>query len=191
MQARLSRFFQQSARNIEALSSPAYSGQVQKAVELLVQAFRSGHKLLVFGNGGSAADAQHICGELVGRFEKDRAGIPALALTDNQAILTAWSNDHTFEGVFARQVEAFGAPGDVAWGLSTSGNSPNVVAGFQTARAKGLHTLGLTGATGGLSAPLCDVLIAVPLTVTARVQEAHLVTYHAICSAVEEALFPS
>jgi D-sedoheptulose 7-phosphate isomerase len=173
MQSRLWQLFQQAARNIQSLSGSGYADQVERALRILVQAFQTGHKLLVFGNGGSAADAQHICGELVGRFEKERAGLPALALSANQAMLTAWSNDYGFESVFARQVEALGVPGDVAWGISTSGNSPNVVAALQAARSRGLCTLGLTGASGGKVAPWCDVLMAVPLTSTPRIQEAH------------------
>lgn len=191
MQSKLSELFQQAARNIESLSAPGYAEQVGKAIQILTEAFRAGNKLLVFGNGGSAADAQHICGELVGRFEKNRAGLPALDLSANPATLTAWSNDRGFEDAFARQVEAFGGPGDVAWGISTSGNSPNVVAALKAARARGLRTLGLTGATGGQAAAWCDVLMAVPLTSTPRIQEAHVVTYHTICAEVEEALFPS
>jgi len=142
----------------------------------------------VFGNGGSSADAQHLTAEFVGHFAVERRPLPAIALTTNQAILTAWSNDRSFADVFARQVEALGKPGDVALGISTSGTSDNVVNGLQRARACGLKTIALTGAGGGKLGELSDVLLAVPLVSTARVQEVHLVTYHAICGAIEARL---
>jgi D-sedoheptulose 7-phosphate isomerase len=166
-----------------------YGDAVNAAVELLVDTFASGHKVLVFGNGGSSADAQHICGELVGRFLKERKPLPAMALSANQAVLTAWANDYAYEHVFARQVEAHGRPGDLAWGLSTSGNSKNVVEALSVARAGGVRTIGMTGETGGLVAPYCDVLLAAPSRSTPRIQEIHIVTYHAICGAVEDRLF--
>src|SRR5688572_8419784 len=162
-----------------------YVDAIERAIALLAAAFESGHTLLVFGNGGSAADAQHLTAELVGRFAADRRPLPAIALTANEALLTAWSNDHSFEDVFARQVEALGRPGDVALGISTSGTSANVVRALQHARARGLKTIALTGAGGGKLAEWADVLLAAPLASTARVQEVHLVTYHAICAAIE------
>jgi D-sedoheptulose 7-phosphate isomerase len=139
----------------------------------------------VFGNGGSAADAQHLTAELVGRFSVARRALPAIALTANQAVITAWSNDYDFADVFARQIDALGAPGDVALGISTSGKSPNVINAMKRARASGLHTIGLTGDGGGSMAGLSDVLLAVPILATPRVQEIHLVTYHAICAELE------
>ena len=166
-----------------------YVEAIRRATDLLLERFRAGSKLLVFGNGGSSADAQHLTAELVGRFAKERRPLPAIALTTNQALLTAWSNDYAFEDVFARQIEAVGRPGDVAWGISTSGTSANVVNGLRRAREQGLRTIGLTGESGGKLNELCDVLLAVPLTSTARIQEVHLVTYHAICAAIEEQLF--
>jgi D-sedoheptulose 7-phosphate isomerase len=166
-----------------------YVEAVGRAADVLHDAFRAGRKLLVFGNGGSSADAQHLVAELVGRFAKDRRPLPAIALTTNQAILTAWSNDHAFEDVFSRQVEALGQPEDVALGISTSGSSANVLSGLRTARALGLRTIGLTGASGTAMGALCDVLMAAPVPATARIQEVHLVTYHVICAALEERLF--
>ena len=171
------------------VSEGPYQESVTEAVGRLQEAMASGHKLLAFGNGGSAADAQHLCAELVGRFQHERRALPAIALTTNQALLTAWSNDHGFADVFARQVEALGQRGDVALGISTSGNSPNVVNALKRARELGLRTLGLTGAGGGAVAEHCDVLMAVPLTETPRIQEVHLVTYHAICAALEQRMF--
>jgi D-sedoheptulose 7-phosphate isomerase len=166
-------------------ASTAYVESVARATELLREAVASGHKILVFGNGGSAADAQHIAGELVGRFAQTRPAIAAIALGTNQAFLTAWSNDTSYAEVFAREIEGLGTAGDVAWGISTSGNSPSVVNGLRHARARGLRTIALTGADGGACAAHADVLVAVPLTETARIQEVHLVTYHAICAALE------
>ena len=177
------------ADGLRRVSESSYVESVARATDLLHDALAGGHTLLAFGNGGSSADAEHLCCELVGRFTIERRALPAIALTTNQALLTAWSNDHRFDDVFARQIEALGRPGDVAIGISTSGNSPNVVNALRRARAMGLRTLGLTGAGGGRVKEHCDVLMAVPLTDTPRVQEVHLVTYHAICGALEERLF--
>jgi D-sedoheptulose 7-phosphate isomerase len=177
--------FRDVAANMTTVAESSYVDAMGRAVDLLHAAFASGHKLLVFGNGGSAADAEHLSAELVGRFVADRRPFPAIALTTNQALLTAWSNDRSFDDVFARQVEALGVAGDVAFGISTSGTSRNVVNALERARDRGLKTIALTGAGGGDLATLCDVLLAVPLTSTARIQEVHVVTYHAICAAIE------
>jgi D-sedoheptulose 7-phosphate isomerase len=184
-----SELFRAAADNLRAVSDGAYPAAIDSAVNLLHSALASGQKLLVCGNGGSAADAEHLCAELVGRFAMERAPLPAVALTTNTALLTAWSNDYRFDDVFARQIEALARPGDVALGISTSGNSTNVVNALRRARALGLKTIGLTGSGGGQLAPLCDVLLAVPLTETPRIQEVHLVTYHAICAALERRIF--
>ena len=182
--------FQAAARNLESAAEDSYIVAICRAIDLLWSCFATGGKLLVFGNGGSSADAQHICGELVGRFRHDRKALPAMALSANQAILTAWSNDYSFETVFSRQIEALGRPGDVAWGVSTSGNSPNVVQALKVARQRGLSTVGLTGLGGGRMSQWCDVLMSVPLLETPRIQEVHLITYHVICAGVELRLFP-
>lgn len=187
--AALRNVFTGTAANLIAICEGRYLSQVTAAIDILVESFHSGRKLLVYGNGGSAADAQHICAELVGRFVRERRGLPAVALTTNQSLLTAWANDYDFDSVFERQIQALGQPGDVAWGISTSGNSPNVVRAQQAARERGLRTIGLTGLGGGELSAFCDVLMAVPVTETPRIQEVHLVTYHAICAAVEERLF--
>lgn len=191
MTQEFSKLFQQVAANMTAVADSPYIDAIERAVELLQTAFASGHKLLVFGNGGSSADAQHLTAELLGRFEAERRGLPAIALTANQALLTAWSNDRSFDDVFARQIDALGLPGDVAFAISTSGTSVNVVTALTRARERGLKTIALTGATGGKLAALADVLLAVPLLSTARIQEVHLVTYHAICGAVEARLLGS
>jgi D-sedoheptulose 7-phosphate isomerase len=166
-------------------ANDGYQQAVARAIEVLTQALSTRHKALVFGNGGSADDAQHIAAELVGRFQKTRPAIAAIALGTNPAYVTAWSNDGDYSDVFARELEAVGAPGDVAWGITTSGNSPNVVKALARARERGLTTIALTGQGGGAAATHADVLIAVPLTETARIQEVHLVTYHYICAAIE------
>lgn len=177
-----------TAENLRVLSESRYPSSIDAAVDLLHSALSSGHTLFAFGNGGSAADAEHLCAELVGRFRHERQPLAAIALTTNQALLTAWSNDYRFDDVFARQVEALGRAGDVALGISTSGRSANVVNALKRAREMGMKTIGLTGAGGGDVAQHCDVLLAAPLTETARIQEVHLVTYHAICAAIEERL---
>ena len=181
--------FRQVSRNMAAVADSEYPAAIERATQLLVACFSAGGKLVAFGNGGSSADAQHLTAELVGRFAVERRPLPAIALTTNQAILTAWSNDYSFEDVFARQVEALGQPGDVAIGISTSGASPNVLAALLKARERGLRTVGLTGRSGGRMRELCDVLLAAPVDGTARIQEVHLVTYHSICAALEQRLF--
>ena len=188
MDGALAEIFRTVAGNMTAVAGSAYPQTIGQAVDLILEAFQSGRKLLVFGNGGSAADAEHLTAEFVGRFAAGRRALPAIALTANQSFLTAWSNDYSFDDVFARQIEALGMPGDVAFGISTSGKSTNVVNALERARGRGLKTIGLTGAGGGAMAQLCDVLLAVPLQETARVQEVHLVTYHAICAAVDARL---
>ena len=144
-----------------------------------------GGQVLAFGNGGSAADAQHFVAELVGRFERTRRGWPAVALTVDTAVLTSVGNDFGFDAVFARQVEALGRPGDLAIGITTSGRSPNVVRGLETAKARGVRTIALTGGDGGAAGRLAEVHVNVPETVTARVQEAHITVLHLWCALVD------
>lgn len=180
-----------SAQVLEALrdklaAHPA--GPVDQAVERVVVALSAGKPLLICGNGGSAADAQHIAGELVGRFLKNRRALKAIALTADSAILTAWGNDFGYDGVFARQVEAYGEPGAVLLGLSTSGNSPNVIAAFEQARAMGMVTLAMTGEGGGKLAALSDVLLDVPSRHTPLIQQGHICLYHYLCEQVEARL---
>jgi len=153
-----------------------------------VTALRKGHRILIFGNGGSAADAQHIAAELVGRFRRERPGLPVLALTTNASTLTAIGNDYSFEDVFARQVEAFGNKGDVAIGISTSGNAANVLGGIAMARAKGLLTVGLTGKSGGKLGKQVQYCLGVPAEETARVQEAHILIGHVLCEIIDREL---
>ncbi len=155
------------------------------AIDAVVGALAGGKPLLVCGNGGSAADAMHITGELVGRFLEERRALRAICLSDNPAVLTAWSNDHSFETVFARQVEAYGEKDAVLLGLSTSGTSRNVVAAFEQARSMRMRTIALTGEGGGSLAPLADFLLAVPSRRTPLVQQVHLSLYHYLCDQVE------
>ena len=157
MHSDVSRLLRETADTLRTVSDSTYAAAVEQALDLLEAAFREGRTLLAFGNGGSSADAQHLCAELVGRFLLDRRPLPAVALTTNQALLTAWSNDCRFDDIFVRQIEGLGRPGDVAWGISTSGNSANVVNGLRRARELGLRTIGLTGSDGGRAAEYCDV----------------------------------
>ncbi len=163
---------------------------VESAAEALVTALRGGRTLLFFGNGGSAADAQHLAAEFVNRYVRDRPALPALALTTDTSVLTSIANDAEFKSVFARQVEAIGRPGDVAVGISTSGRSANVIEGLRTARARRLVTIGFCGEGGGAMRGLCDHLISVPSKTTARIQEVHILVGHILCQIVEETLYP-
>ena len=158
---------------------------VVRAAEAIGAAVRAGGKVLAFGNGGSAADAQHFAAELVGRFERDRSGMAAVALTTDTSILTSVANDYGFDQVFARQIEALGRAGDVAVAISTSGGSANAVAAIQAAGARGLRTIALTGKNGGRLGGMVDIHIHVPHESTARVQEVHCTLLHAICQIVE------
>lgn len=167
---------------LNALATP-----LESAADRLCQALKAGNKVLACGNGGSAADAQHFAAELTGRFETQRRGLPAVALTTDSSALTAISNDFGFQALFARQVEALGRPGDVLLAISTSGHSENVREAVKTARQRDVAVIGLLGRDGGPLAPLCDVSVVVPEKRTARIQEAHIFLLHVLCSAVDEA----
>ena len=167
----------------------AHSADVQRAAQLVSAAFKGGGKLLVFGNGGSASDAQHIAGELINRFLQQRKALPAIALTTDGGILTCIGNDTGFENVFARQVEALGLKGDVCLAISTSGTSPNVIAACVQARKQGVTVIGFLGRDGGRVAELCDLALIVPSSDTQRIQETHNLIGHIICELVERELF--
>jgi len=173
-----SRFFEENKDRI-----------VQTAGKL-VEILRGGHKVLFFGNGGSAADAQHLAAELVGRFGPDRAALPGISLSTDTSILTALGNDYGYEKVFSRQIEALGQKGDAAIGISTSGNSPSILEALDTARAKGLFTIGFTGESGGKMNDRADVLFRVPSRQTPRIQETHLLLGHILCDLADRELFP-
>ncbi len=168
------------------------AADIARCAELLVETYRRGGKTLFCGNGGSAADSQHLAAELVVRLRGhvNRAAIPAIALTVDTSILTAGGNDIGFENVFARQVEAYGRPGDALVAISTSGNSENVLRAAEQARRQDMVVIGLLGCGGGRIRPLCTAAVVVPSTVTARIQEAHILIGHIWCEVVEEALFP-
>ena len=159
---------------------------IQLMAERCKEALKSGNKLLFCGNGGSAADAQHLAAELIGRFQKERRSLASVALTTDTSILTAVANDYGYDEVFARQVEGLGRSGDVLIGISTSGNSANVVKAALKARDTGMHTIAFTGEGGGKLKDICDITFAVPSKVTARIQEMHIMVGHIICELVEE-----
>ena len=161
---------------------------IEEAAALMTEALAAGGKILWFGNGGSATQSQHMAAEFVGRFARERRSLPSLSLTENMASVTAIGNDYAFERIFARQVEGLARPRDVAVGLSTSDNSSNVLRGLEAARDRRVRTIGLTGASGGHMAKLCEVCICVPSSVTARIQEVHLTIGHILCGLVEDAL---
>jgi D-sedoheptulose 7-phosphate isomerase len=177
----------ESARVKAALAESA-AEVIARAAELIVACLRDGRKVLICGNGGSAADAQHIAGELVGRFLKERRALPAIALTTDTTILTALGNDYSFDVVFSRQVEALGRPGDVLIGISTSGNSPDVLRAVEAGRRLGLRTIGLTGQSGGKLAAQTDLCVRVPSAETPRIQEGHIAVAHVVCELVENAI---
>ena len=160
------------------------------AVEMLGQAFRTGKRVFLFGNGGSAADAQHLAAEFVNRFLRDRPPLPALALTTDTSVLTSVANDRSYDDVFARQLEALAAEGDVAVALSTSGRSPNVIRGVEVARKLGMRTMVFTGARGEALARQADLGLVVPSGSTPRIQEVHMLAGHVLCDLVEATLFP-
>lgn len=162
---------------------------IVEAASMMTNCLQSGGKLLFFGNGGSAADAQHLAAEFVGRFVRERRALPVIALTTDSSILTAVGNDYGFDQIFVRQIQAFGQPNDVAVGISTSGNSPNVIAALKEARERGLKTIGLAGKDGGVLADLADLPIIVRSPNTARIQECHISIGHLLCELVDEELF--
>jgi D-sedoheptulose 7-phosphate isomerase len=184
----LHRYLTESARllelAVESWSEPLVAG----AISTMVGALGEGKPLLVCGNGGSACDAMHLTGELVGRFLLERRPLNAICLTSNSGLLTAWANDYSYETVFSRQTEAYGQPGGVLLGISTSGTSKNVVAAFQQARSMGMHTIALTGEGGGALAPLSEFLFAVPSRSTPLIQQVHLCLYHYFCGEIERQL---
>ena len=164
--------------------------EVIKAAALIAEAFKANGRLLIFGNGGSAADAQHIAGELVNRFLQTRRGLPAIALTTDGGALTCIGNDSGFVNVFARQIEALGTKGDVCVAISTSGASPNIVRACEQAREQGIKAIGLLGCDGGRVAALCDLALIVPSNDTQRIQETHNLVGHVLCELIESEMFP-
>lgn len=191
-QVRRIRAYLEETAETARRAAEACAPEIARAAELLVNAFLDGGKVLLCGNGGSAADSQHLAAEFVSALTHDhrRPAIPALALTTDTSILTAIANDFGFEGVFARQVEALGRPGDVLIGISTSGSSADVIHAVEAARERGLRTIALTGREGGALAPLADVAIQVPSEVTSHIQECHIAIGQLLALMAEEALYP-
>ncbi len=163
-----------------------HADRIVEVAKLIVRAFREGHKILLFGNGGSATDAAHVAAEFVGRYKRERTPLPAIALATDIAAITCIANDYGFDELFARQVRAHGQKGDIAIAISTSGNSANVLKGVEAAKACGMTTVAWTGGTGGKLAPLVDFPFVVPSTVTARIQESHITLGHVLCELTEE-----
>lgn len=188
MQELASAAIKRSIATLEALAKDGLE-PVVRAAESMAQAMTSGRKVLAFGNGGSAADAQHFVAELVNRFQMERPPLPAVSLTTDTSTLTSIANDYHFDEVFVRQIKALGIEGDVALGISTSGRSPNVIKALAAARSRGMITVGLSGAGAGEMAPLCDILINVPSDETPRIQEAHAVVVHLLCEMIDTKLF--
>lgn len=171
------------------LSNMKMLDSISQASQIIIDAYKRGNKTLLAGNGGSAADAQHIAGEFVSRFFFDRPGIPSIALTTDTSIITAIGNDYGFERLFARQVEAQGVEGDVFIAISTSGNSKNIIKAIEACPSKGIRTIGLTGEKECLMDKICDIVIKVPSAITPRIQESHILIGHILCGLVEESLF--
>ncbi len=186
MEPSLEKYMEDSALLLRQTGTFVSQAAMDEAVHLCVKALEGNLPILVCGNGGSAADAMHIAGELVARFLKERRGLNCICLSSNPAMLTAWSNDYGYETVFSRQVEAHGFAGGVLIGISTSGNSPNVLKAVEKAKEMGLHIVGLTGNGGGKMASLCDVLLDVPCKHTPLIQQAHACLYHYMCEKIEE-----
>ncbi|CAH2030348.1 D-sedoheptulose 7-phosphate isomerase [Trichlorobacter ammonificans] len=190
MRTRIAEQLQEHGTVIKRLESEC-SDSIARIAGRLVETLKIGNKLLIMGNGGSAADAQHFAAEIVGRFAMERPGLPAMALSTDSSALTAIGNDYGFDRVFSRQVEALAAPGDALVGISTSGNSPNVLKALETGRQAGCSTIGLLGRDGGTIAPLCDLALIVPSDITPRIQEGHITVIHILCDLIEQSLFGS
>lgn len=170
------------------LNDEAYIKDLQKIIEKVKTCFKKGNKILVAGNGGSAADAQHFTAEFMGRYLKERKAYPALALTTDSSMLTAWSNDYSYDTVFSRQIEGIGEKGDVFFGITTSGNSKSILEAIKAAKKKGIFTVGLTGRDGGKTKDLADISLIIPSDKTSHIQECHIMTIHIICEEVEKYL---
>lgn len=186
MKEEIQKLFESSSKIIQ--DSLQLSGVIEKTINIIVECIKNGNKVILFGNGGSAADAQHIAAEFVGRFDIERKSFPAIALTTDSSILTSLSNDYSYDIVFSRQCESLVSKGDIVIGISTSGNSKNVEKGFIEAKKKGAIIIGLLGNNGGILKEIVDIPIIVNSSITPRIQEVHRVIYHIICEIVEKKL---
>lgn len=182
----ISKIFEEHNSVIRLINKSVFIDKIDVAASAIKSAFESGNKIMLCGNGGSAADCQHIAAEFVGRFQKERRGLPAIALTVDTSILTAVGNDYGYDKVFERQVEALAKQGDVLIGISTSGNSQNVVNAINLAKKRGVFCVGMTAIGGGKMADICDICISIPTPITARAQEAHILIGHILCQLVDE-----
>lgn len=188
MQEKVLAAFQESM-DVKKVFAEKYSAMAAEAASMIASAFSSGGKLIIFGNGGSSTDASHIAAEFVGRFMRERPGLPAIALNTDMAVLTALSNDYGYDEVFSRQLKALASEGDVVIAISTSGNSPNVLKAVEAAKRKKLRVIALTGSEGGKLAARVQYTFKVPSQVTARIQETHITLGHVLCQLVDEILF--
>lgn len=191
MKSIINFYFKEYEEVARASFVPEQLKVLEQIATFLVQAFKKGRKVLLCGNGGSAADAQHVAAEFIGRFRIERKSLPAIALTTDTSILTSLANDYAYERVFSRQVEGLGEQGDILVGISTSGNSKNVLEAFRAAKAKGITTIAFTGKSGGMLKNMADVNFSSASSITSHIQEAHIAAFHAICEAVEQKLFPA
>ncbi|MFC2059480.1 SIS domain-containing protein [Chloroflexota bacterium] len=183
----IARRLEESAEIKKAIAS-SQTGEIESMVKSIITAYKTGGKVILFGNGGSAADAQHIAGELVGQFRLKRQALAAIALNTNTSTLTAVANDYGYKNVYSRQIEALANEKDVVIGISTSGDSPNIIEAIETAKTKGAKTIGLTGGSGGKLAKIADLVLIVPSDITPRIQEAHITIGHIVCELVEREL---
>ncbi len=186
MKSKFGEIFRQTREAVEKSSSPAQVEVLEKIAEVMIAALRSGHKLLLCGNGGSAADSQHIAAEFIGRFKRERQSLAAIALTTDTSILTAIGNDYSYEQIFSRQVEGLGAKGDILIALSTSGNSKNVLEAVKAAKARGIFTVGFTGLGGGALKSSVDLCFQAQADYTPHIQEVHITALHALSEVVED-----
>lgn len=182
---RINNVIDEQIKNLKELKKTSYVDDMIKITDAITKSLKNGGKVLIAGNGGSAADSQHIAAEIVGRFVKERKAYPAIALTTDSSILTSVGNDYSFDTIFARQVEGLGNKGDIFIGISTSGNSKNIIEAVSKSKEMGLITVGLLGRDGGKLKKLCDYNITFPYEETARVQEHHIMTYHLLCEFIE------
>jgi len=190
MRAKIEMAFQESAQvKLQFIQNEENVAKIMEVAKRIMAAYRKGHKVLLFGNGGSACDASHLAAELVNRYKKDREGLPAIALATDMAVVTSISNDYDYTDLFSRQLKAIGHKGDIAIAISTSGNSPNVLKAVQVAKEKGLITIGFAGKDGGKLAGLVDYSFIIPSNNTARIQEAHITLGHLLCELIEDEMF--
>ncbi len=186
MKHQINEILKEHKESLKLLNDENYTLVIEKIIEVMLTSLKSNKKILIAGNGGSASDAQHFAGEIVGRFLLERRGMPAISLSTDTSVLTCVGNDYGFDSIFSRQVEAIGEAGDVLFGISTSGNSENIIKAVEEAKKKEITTIGFLGRDGGKLKNICDINLIIPFEKTARVQEVHIIAIHTICKIVEE-----